>query len=408
MSLEEIKKVEGLVSDLQTGLGKLEEAQKAAAKNSDEKFEKRLNDAVEDILKKQEAITAKQSQIEAALNRPGFATDDGAKQSPEQKAQDAAFRKYLAHGFDSLSADERKAMSTDSNPNGGYLVPVQNLGIIDGRIFESSPVRSIANVVKTNAKSVEVLMDDDEAGSGWVGEGDSISETNTPQIGRLEIAAHKLYSYPKITEEMAADSAFDVNAWLMRKVGDKFGRDEATAFVGGNGVKQPRGFLTYAAWASPGVYERGKIEQISSGSTSVPTEAGLIDLQASLKEGYQQRATWAMARATFGQIMKLAGSNTYRFINWQPNTGPQGTGIGGSLTLMDKPVRLMSDMPVISSNSLSIAYGDFSSAYTIVDRVGVSVKVDPLTSPGLIKYYANKRVGGAVTNFDALKLQKSA
>lgn len=410
MEKDEIKKVETLVSDLKGSIDQLQEAQKDAAKKQNEEYDKRLKAVTDDILAKHEEITARQQKLDAAIQRIGTTEVDenDGKLTAEQKAAKAAFRKYVQGGDRALTADDVKAMSTDNLPNGGYLVPVQSLGMVDGRIFESSPMRSVASVVKTNAKSVEILLDDDEAGSGWVGEGDSISSTGTPTLGRLEIAAHKLYAYPQITEELAADSAFDVEAWLFKKIGDKFGRDEATAFISGNGVKQPRGLLTYAAWASPGVYERGKIEQISSGSTSVPTEGGLIDLQASLKEGYQARASWAMNRATFGAIMKLAGSNTYRFINWQPNTGPQGTGIGGSLTLMDKPVRLMSDMPVIGSNSLSIAYGDFGAAYTIVDRVGVSVKADPYTSPGVIKYYANKRVGGAVTNFDAIKLQKSA
>jgi HK97 family phage major capsid protein len=262
--------------------------------------------------------------------------------------------------------------------------------------------------VKTSHKSVEVILDDDEAGGGWAGEGDTPSETGTPQIGKLEIAAKKLYAYPKTTNEMLADAEFDVEAWLTGTIADKFARLENTGFLTGNGVSQPRGVLTYGAWAQAGVYQRGAIEQINNGSTSAPTEVGLISLMGSLKEDYQNNASLMMKRATFIEYLKLSGTNVFRFFNLQPHTGPQGKVLGASLSLLEKPVYLADDMPVIGSNALAVAYGDFSRAYTIVDRAAVSVLRDPYTAPGLTKFYAEKRVGGAVTNFDAIKLLKMA
>jgi HK97 family phage major capsid protein len=156
------------------------------------------------------------------------------------------------------------------------------------------------------------------------------------------------------------------------------------------------------------VYERGKIEQINNGSTSAPTEAGLIELMGSLKEDYQARASLLMKRSTFIAYLKLSGTNVFRFFNLQPSSGPQGAVLGSSLTLLEKSVRLADDMPAIGNNALAVAYGDFSLAYTIVDRAAISVLRDPYTSPGITKFYAEKRVGGAVTNFDAVKLLKMA
>jgi HK97 family phage major capsid protein len=67
-------------------------------------------------------------------------------------------------------------------------------------------------------------------------------------------------------------------------------------------------------------------------------------------------------------------------------------------------VRLGDDMPVIASNALSVAYGNFARSYTILDRKGISVLRDPYTAPGLTKFYVEKRVGGGVTGFEAVKL----
>jgi HK97 family phage major capsid protein len=265
-------------------------------------------------------------------------------------------------------------------------------------------MRQVANVITTSNKSIEVILDDDEASGGWAGEGDTVTETNTPTLGRLEIVAKKLYAYPKATNEMLADATVDMEAWLTGKISDKFGRLENTGFISGNGVSQPRGILTYTAGTS--TYARGSIEQVVNGSTTAPTELGLISLMGSLKEDYQNGASFLMKRATFIEYLKLAGTNVFRFFNLQPQSGPQGTVLGGSLTLLEKTVRLADDMPVIAANALSVAYGNFSRGYTIVDRKGISVLRDPYTAPGLTKFYAEKRTGGGVTNFEAIKLLK--
>ena len=62
-------------------------------------------------------------------------------------------------------------------------------------------------------------------------------------------------------------------------------------------------------------------------------------------------------------------------------------------------------MPAITTGSNSIAFGNFQQGYVIVDRLGISVLVDPYTSKtGFVKYKTRKRVGGDVRNFEAIKL----
>ncbi|HCZ48506.1 MAG TPA: phage major capsid protein, partial [Gammaproteobacteria bacterium] len=58
------------------------------------------------------------------------------------------------------------------------------------------------------------------------------------------------------------------------------------------------------------------------------------------------------------------------------------------------------------ADSFSIAFGNFRVGYTIVDRQGIRVLRDPYTSKPFVKFYTTKRVGGDVTNFDAIKLVK--
>lgn len=346
------------------------------------------------------------SKLQTVFERPGNTAADEKKEAAEQSK---LFVKALKNGSTALTSDEtllmHKGLSTDDLPNGGFLVPVGTAGVINGQIFETSPMRRIASVMASSFKSIEFDLDDDEAEASWDGEGtSSVSDTGTPETAKIEIVARKIVAEPAVTTEILQDSAWDLERWLSGKVVDKFSRTENRAFVVGTGKLQPKGFLTYPAWAAAGTYERNAIEQLVNGSTDKPTIDALIELQGSLKEDYQNRAVWVMKRSTLVAIKKLKGTEHYHLLNLQPTYGPQGTVMGEEL--LGKPIVLMNDMPAIAANSLSIGYGDFSRGYQILDRVGISVLRDPYTVKGKVKYYTTKRVGGAVINFEAIKLLK--
>ena len=79
---------------------------------------------------------------------------------------------------------------------------------------------------------------------------------------------------------------------------------------------------------------------------------------------------------------------------------------GGRATIMNFSVAEAEDMPDIAANSYSIAFGDFSRGYLIVDRLGVRVLRDPYSQKPYVLFYTTKRVGGGVQDFDAIKLIK--
>ena len=199
------------------------------------------------------------------------------------------------------------------------------------------------------------------------------------------------------------DPIRNLESWLQGKVSEKFARAEATSFISGNGITRPKGILTYSAWASAGVYEREKLEQIASGSSGAFTIDGLINIQNSLLEQFQSNAIWMMNRSSFGSILKLNSANSYHFLSLQPSSQKQGM---IELSLLGKPVVYASDIPIPAGNALSAIYGDFRAGYKIVDRVGINILRDPYSVDGFVVYKTYKRVGGAVQNYQALKIQK--
>jgi HK97 family phage major capsid protein len=186
----------------------------------------------------------------------------------------------------------------------------------------------------------------------------------------------------------------DIESWLAGKVGEKFGRKEATAFTTGDGVKKPRGLLSY-----PHGTMRGYIEQIATGSATTVTADAIVKMPFMLKAAYTANATWLMSRHTLAQIALLKDT-TNQYL-WR-----MGLENGRPSTLVGYPVRTGEDMPQIASGALVYAFGDFRRAYTVVRRLGVSMLRDPYTGTPFVRFYFRQRVGGDVVNFEAVKLGK--
>ena len=310
----------------------------------------------------------------------------------------AAFDTFLRKGEEVMGPDERKALSIGTDPDGGYVVNPDLSGRIVTKVFESSPMRAFASVQVISSDALEGLFDLNEASSGWVGETDSRAETNTPQLGKWRIPVHEVYAKPKATQKLLDDASINMEAWLASKVAEKFARDEANAFVVGNGVNKPRGFLTYASGTTlPGTIER--FDTGVNGAFAAAPNGGdvLINALYGLKQQYRANATWFMNRATLKLTRKLKDSDGAYL--WSP-----GIAAGQPATLLGYPVASFEDMPDPATDSLSIAVGDMREAYQIVDRIGIRTLRDPYSAKPYVEFYTTKRVGGDVVNFEAIKL----
>lgn len=336
-------------------------------------------------------------QIETAYNRPVLdAEGEGVKSVASNSEYGKAFRTYLRKGMDAgLESLQTKALSVGSDTDGGYLVtPTMSSKIVQS-IFETSPMRQLASVETISSDALELIDDHDQAAAGWTSETGAISETSTPTLAKRNIPTNELYAQPKATQKLVDDSAIDIESWLAGKISDIFARKENTSFINGNGVGQPRGILTYAAGTT-----WNKIEQINSGTSATVTADAIINIFYALKDVYSRRASFLMNRTVVQAVRLLKQTSTNQYL-WQP-----GLAAGTPDTLMGVPVYMAADMPVAAASSLSVAVGDFQSAYQIVDRRGIRILRDPFTEKPFVKFYATKRVGGDVINFEAIKLMK--
>ena len=343
-------------------------------------------------------------ELTLAAQRPALGGER--KAAPHQtRERKQAFDRYVRKGdAGGLDALELKALSVGSDPDGGYTVPLEIESTIDRVLAKASPIRSIATVRAIGANVYRKPITTAGAATGWVGETDSISQTNTPTLAALDFPAMELYAMPAATQTLLDDSQVDIEQWLAEEVQIVFAEQEGAAFVNGDGTNKPTGFLA-ATTVADGSWVWGKLGYIASGAagafaSSNPSDA-LLDLAYAPKQGYRANGRWVMNRKTESAVRKFKDS-TGNYI-WQP-----GASAGQPATLFGYPVTEVEDMPDIAANSYSIAFGDFARGYLVVDRVGIRVLRDPYSAKPYVLFYTTKRVGGGVQNFEAIKLMKFA
>ena len=335
--------------------------------------------------------------------RPRLGVDERKMDDASVREHKTAFRAYMRSGESGgLKSLEGKAMSENSGPDGGYLVPPAAEVEILRRMTSISPVRALASVREISTSNFRKAFSTSGPASGWVAETDARPQTGNQQIADMNFPAMELYAMPAATQSLLDDSIVDIEQWIASEVDVAFAEQEGAAFVNGNGVNKPTGFLSYTK-STTAAWSWGKTAYIVSGAAGAfaaanPSDA-LVDLVYALRAGYRQNASFMMNRKTQSAIRKMK-STTGEYL-WTPPAV-----VGAPAMLMNFPVVEAEDMPDIAADSYSIAFGDFRRGYLVVDRRGIRILRDPYSAKPYVLFYTTKRVGGGVQDFDAIKLMK--
>lgn len=360
---------------------------------------------------KVEKINAELTDLTKALDAVNVAMaamklDGGGGDVPnaDKKAHASAFEKWFRKGVDNgLSDLEVKAkLTSQSDPDGGYLVPEETSATIDRVLGTVSVMRQLATVMPIGTDTYKKLVSMGGASAGWVGEEESRPETGTPSLRELIFTVMEMYANPATTQKMLDDGIVDIAAWLADEVQITFAEMEGAAFVSGNGVKRPRGLLTYPtvanasyAWGSLGFTVTGA----ATGFASTAPGDAFIDALYALKQGYRQNASWLTSDVVMSAIRKFKdGQGNYL---WAPPSSTETVA-----TILGKPVYTDDNMPALGADAFPVAVGDFRRGYLVLDRLGIRVLRDPYTNKPNVNFYTTKRVGGGVANFEAIKLMK--
>lgn len=322
----------------------------------------------------------------AKRNRPG-----AEHKNETEKFERKAFEIFLRRGREALSADEVKTLRISDDTAGGYLAEEDFVAEVDKNIVQYSPIRQAARVGQTASSAVIIPRRTGSPTATWVGETETRTETEST-YGQAEIPIDEMACYIDVSNKLLEDAAVDVGAEVAFDIAEEFGRAEGAAFVSGNGVKKPLGFMSDTNLS----YTPGTDASLIKGD-------GLIDLFYAIKPFYRQRGVFMMNGSTLAAVRKLKdGQGQYL---WQP-----GLAAGQPETILGRPAVEAVDMPDIAGNAYPVAFGDFSTGFRIYDRISLSLIRDPYTqaTAGLTRFHARRRVGARVVRAEAIRKLKIA
>jgi HK97 family phage major capsid protein len=361
----------------------------------------KLATQIADLLSQAQKNESRLHQAETILARPGRGATSAEEQAAELRRQlNDAMRRDVQSGSRVLALTQ--AMSTGSDPDGGYFVfPVISETII-ARLRDQGAMRALGNVQTiSRGDAFEEPAEDSEFNSGWVGETQARTATDTGTTRKVRVELREVYANAPLTQQLLDDASIDLAGYVGDRIGETFGRREAEAFISGTGTLRPRGITTYATAATADATRPwGTLQHINTGTSGAFAGSNpdnvFYDAMAALRQGYWINASWLMNRLTLAATLKLRDGQQRSLLSWDLAAAP-------ALTLLGFPVRLDDFMPAVAANSLSIALGDFRTGYRIVDRAGMRMLLDPYSDKPNVQFYATRRVGGAVRQFDAIK-----
>lgn len=285
------------------------------------------------------------------------------------------------------------ALQEGTDSEGGYLVPDEFERTLVEALEEENVFRTLAHVIKTSSGDRKIPVVASKGTASWVDEEGAYTESDDA-FSQVSIGAYKLGTMIKVSEELLADSVFDLEAYISKEFARRIGAREEESFFNGDGKGKPLGILAAAGGAEVGV---------TAASATAITADEVIDLFYSLKAPYRKNAVWVLNDATVKQIRKLKDS-TGQYL-WQPSLVA-----GTPDTILGRPVKTSAFMPTAAAGAKTIAFGDFK-YYWIADRQGRTFKKlsELYAANGQVGFMGTQRVDGKLILPEAIKVlqQKS-
>ena len=327
------------------------------------------------------AITQRLDALDVRTQRPGAG---GAQPDEQTQIERRAFLSYLRRG-DRLDEVERRALTVATDSTAGFLAPTTFGAEVLKALRQFSPVRQYARVVAIAARDVRYPRRTGSTVATWVDETANRAGSQ-PSYEQVILTPFEMATFVEVSKALLEDNAYNLEGELASDLGESFAITEGAAFVSGDGIGKPKGILNAA----------GVTEVLSGTTSTIGSNVGdkIIDLFSAIPTYHAQNGAWMMNRNTIAAIRKVKDSMGQYL--WQP-----GLQAGQPATLLGRPIIEAVDMPDVAAGAYPIVFGDWQ-GYRIVDRVDMSMLVDPYTraTNGLTVMHARKRVGGDVTNPD--------
>lgn len=314
----------------------------------------------------------------------------------------SAFGKLLAGRQFELTADEIRAVqhvraASLTDAAGGYAVPT----VLDPTIIltgthnglTANPVRQLANVVQITGDNYNVVQSAGVTAS-YVAEATEATD-GAPTLAIKTITPYKAHAFVPFTVEIQGDWAAmetEMRRLLMVAKDDL----EIDKFTLGTGSTQPLG-VAYDMYTN----YSGQTQASASADTFAAVD--IYALANKVANRFRYRGQWMANELIFDKVRQFGAA--------QKDIFQSSIDLDRPNTILGRPAygNAAMDSTYGSGENYVMLFGDLREAYTIVDRVGMSVELVPHVfgtgnnyPMGIRGLYAWWRNGAAVVNSSAL------
>lgn len=327
-------------------------------------------------------VEAELSQRQTTGARASVQTADR-KSALTSESYKAGFNAYARMGKNGLSHDILNALQVGTNSEGGFIVPTEFETQLVEVLQDINPLRDFVNVIATGSDR-NIPIESSLGSATWTAEEAAYTESDAA-FSQVVLSSFKLGTIVKVSEELLEDAFFDVEGYLARNFGKRFGLAEESAFVNGDGSGKPTGIVG------------GSGLGVLAASATAITADELIDLYHSLSRPYRGTAVFMANDATVKAVRKLKDSNGVYL--WQP-----GLQAGQPDMILGRELITSTAMPTMAINAKSVVFGDMS-CYTVADRSGsVLQRLNELyAANGQVGFRMRRRMDGKVVDADGIK-----
>lgn len=321
-----------------------------------------------------------------------------AMSAEEIKAYNNALFKYVTMGEKSLDMEELKTINTANDAQGGYLVVPEVAPTLINKKFDNYGLLEICGKRPT-AGNYEVIVDFADYDKSYFTKEmiEDASLGDGEEYARISFK-NDIVKYGKKFSRTALEDTFtNVETDVLAKMRAGMTRTIGQLLTTGQGGALPRGILTYNAGT-----QFGQIERIESTQSGKVIFADVISkMPASLKDAYHAGAKYVMRRQTFFGLLAEADQSGKLQISDMVNLfSAQGL----SFNILGYEVKFDAGMPLVASDALPIAFGDFANGYLLTTTPTQGIVRDDVTNPDFIKIWQRERHDGKVVDFEAIKL----
>jgi len=338
-----------------------------------------------DRLERVSAVASDLDEIRNAAPRPSVVEEGAPVRAVASGNYRAAFDEYARKGRNGLSYDVMNALQVGTDSEGGFITPEEFETVLVEYLQDINPMRQFVTVINT-ASDRNIPVETSLGTAAWTAE-EAAYTASDAAFGRVTLGSHKLGTIITVSEELLQDAFFDVQAYLARNFGKRFGLAEEAAFVNGDGSGKPSGIVGASGLG------------VTAAGVAAITADELIDLFHSVPRQYRNgpSVAWLMGDSTAKIIRKLKDADNQYL--WQP-----GIQAGQPDLILGRPVVVSQAMPAATTGLKSVVFGDMS-GYYVADRAGMTMqRLNELyAANGQVGFRAYKRMDGKAVDATGLK-----